>query len=195
MNTLKKKMITDYFNDEVDYPQGVFENPLPMNELWCYISSTFVNGFVNYGKPIGAWVGHRYNSPETTVKAHVCDAGKTNWHDIEVSKKELINLLNSGTKTMYHFKLHSFEDDIFLLLKSEYQDDVYLYIWYDCDVSDCCIGKFQTSDSEEDIKQSVVNWLMKESQDKQGLFEENYDNGIQMYDELYPSILKGWLKF
>ena len=89
MNTLKKKVITDYFEDEIEYPRNVFENPIPMNVLWSYISSTFVNGFVNYGTPIGFWVGHRYNSPECIVKAHVCDAGKTNWHDIEVTKKWL----------------------------------------------------------------------------------------------------------
>ena len=189
------KKILDYFTEEVEYPSSIFENPIPMGVYWEMISTTFLNGFVNYGKPIGCWVTHRYTSKEQMIDAHVTDSGQKNWHKWHGKKSELIELLNSGKKRVYHFNLRSFEDDVLLLLKSEHEDDVYLFMWFDIDTSDCSIGKFRTTDTKDDVIQSVRNFLDHETKNKLGVFEDGIDNGVQMYDEMNLAILGGWIKF
>jgi len=56
----KKKTIWDYFEDQIEYPRDVVSNPLPYGEVWTYISSTFLNGFINYVKPIKIFLIDRY---------------------------------------------------------------------------------------------------------------------------------------
>ena len=88
------KTIMDYFDDEVEYPNDVALNPLPMNTFWSYISSTFLNGFINYVEPLKVYVLDRYEDDKTD---------------------EVLNL-----PKQYHTELSQFGDDIILLECSFY---------------------------------------------------------------------------
>jgi len=83
------KTIMSYFDETVEYPQDIALNPVPMNTLWCYVSSTFLNGFINHVTPLKVFVLDRY----------------------EPDKTEKIKKL----KRQIHTKLSQFGDDIIIL--------------------------------------------------------------------------------
>ena len=200
----KKKTIWDYFDDNIDYPNEVAHNPLPYGTVWCYISSTFLNGIINYVKPISCFVLDRYTADDENVGDRnftLCNKGEFGkWHKWEGTKKELIKAITTGEKEMYHTNMNCFGDDIALLAEIETNEEDgkgrYMFFWFDCDVSDCCIGKFETTDTKEEVIQSMRNWLDESKEENEGkIVEEGYDNGIVNYTELPISFLKGWLKF
>lgn len=183
---VKNKTIQDYFNNSIDYPTEVAHNPVPYGTIQCYISSTFLNGMINYVKPISCFVLDRYTADDENIG--------------DVTKKELINAIISGEKEMYYTNMNCFNDDIVLLaeIETNEEDDKgrYMFFWFDCDVSDCCIGKFETTDTKEEVVQSIRNWLDVCKEEYKGkIFEEGCDNGILNYSELPISFLNGWLKF
>lgn len=167
------KTIMDYFDDEVEYPNDVALNPLPMNTFWSYISSTFLNGFINYVEPLKVYVLDRYEDDKTD---------------------EVLNL-----SKQYHTELSQFGDDIILLGKIENNDDdlnKFMFFWFDMDVSDCCIGRFETTDNNETVCEALLNWLEEKKLENKGeIFNEDHDNGILGFHELPKSFINGWLSF
>jgi hypothetical protein len=168
-----KKTIMDYFNDEVEYPNDVALNPLPMNTFWSYISSTFLDGFINYVEPLKIYVLDRYADDKTDA---------------------VLNL-----SKQCHTKLSQFGDDIILLGKIENNEDSlnkFMLFWFDMDVSDCCIGRFETTDNNETVFEALVNWLEeKKAENKGKVFHESYDNGVLGFHELPKSFIEGWVSF
>lgn len=198
----KKKTIWDYFDDNVDYPNEVAHNPLPYGTVWCYISSTFLNAFINYVKPIKVYQLDRYECEDGTCEVDYRDKGDygANWKKFTGTKAELRKLVLDEKIQFTHTKLHLFSDDIALLAEIENNEEDskgrYMFFWFDCDVSDCCIGKFETTDTKEEVIQAMVNWLEEAKEENKGkIVEPNYDNGIVNYTELPISFLEGWLKF
>ena len=162
------KTIMSYFDETVEYPQDIALNPIPMNTLWCYVSSTFLNGFINHVTPLKVFVLDRY----------------------EPDKTEKIKKL----KRQIHTKLSQFGDDIIIL--SEIGENTYMFFWFDMDVSDCYIGRFETTDSKDEVIDSLTNWLNKQKEENEGEeFYEGIDNGIWDYHELPLSFLEGWISF
>lgn len=163
----KNKTIWDYFEDNIEYPSEVVHNPLPYGTVWSYISSTFLNGFVNYVKPISCFVLDRYTADDEEIgdrNLTVCNKGEFGkWHKWNGTKRELITAICSGDKEMCHTDMSCFGDDITIL--AEVETDIedgkgrYMFFWFDNDVSDCSIGKFKTDDSKEQVVQSMKNWL------------------------------------
>lgn len=170
---MSKNTIIDYFDCEVEYPSDIALNPLPMNTLWSYVPSCFLNGFVNHVEPLIVYVLDRYQD------------NKTN---------EILTL-----KESYHTKLRQFDDDIILLGKIEHSRDSlnrFMFFWFDMDSSDCCIGRFETVDSNEVVLDSLKNWLKGEVIKNEGrVFIEDCDNGILGFHELPKSFINGWLSF
>lgn len=198
----KKKNIWDYFDDNIDYPNEVAHNPLPYGTVWCYISSTFLNGFINYVKPIKVYQLDRYECEDEPKEVDYRDKGDygANWKKFTGTKSELRKLVLDEKIQFAHTKLHLFGDDIALLAEIENNEEDgkgrYMFFWFDCDVSDCCIGKFETTDTKEEVIQSMVNWLEETKEENKGkIVEPNYDNGIVNYTELPISFLEGWLNF
>jgi hypothetical protein len=176
--------IFDYFENFEEYPTNVVDNPIPYGTLYSYISSTFLNGFINYTEPIKCYLIDRYTPDDEIITVP----------NIKGPKKELKEKVLSGEIDCFHTDLDCFEDDIIIL--SKIQNNKYRFFWFDMDVSDCSVGKFETTDSQEDVIQSVVNWLDDcKSKNKGRIVENNLDNGIINYTELPLSFLKGWIKF
>lgn len=189
MENTKIKTIWDYFEDNIDYPNNIMENPIPYNICWSYVSSTFLNGFINYVEPIKVFVIDRYSSNKEEV---TCEQFKG-------TKRELKDKIISGDIKPFHTDLGCFNDDIMILAEFEHEKDElnhFIYFWFDCDVSDCVIGKFKTEDTKEQVIQSLVNFLeQRKEENKDFEIEEHMDNGILNYTELPLSFLNGWLKF
>jgi hypothetical protein len=108
----------------------------------------------------------------------------------EPDKTEKIKKLKRQT----HTKLSQFGDDIIIL--SEIGENTYMFFWFDMDVSDCYIGRFETTDSKDKVIDSLTNWLNKQKEENEGKeFYEGIDNGIWGYHELPLSFLEGWISF
>lgn len=187
------KSIFDYFDDSIEYPNKVAHETLPYGTIWWYISYTFLNGIINYTKPISCFVLDRYRTLEEDLSDRnitVCNKGSFgNWHKWEGTKKELIDAIVSGEKEMHHTNLSCFLDDIIILseIETNIQDDKkrYMFFWFDIDVSDCCIGKFETTDSKEEVIQTVKNMLN----------EKKREEYIMEYHKLPITFIKGWASF
>ena len=189
------KTILDYFDDSEDYPKEVAHDPLPYGIVWNYISNTFLNGFINYVKPIKVYQLDRYTGEDESLDVDYLQirAGIGGEFSIKSNLRKLV--INNEIQFM-HTKLNVFGDDIIILAKIEGNENGYMFFQFDCDVSDCSIGKFETTDSVEDVVQSVVNWLEAvKQQNKNAIFQEGHDNGILNYTELPLSFLQGWISF
>lgn len=167
------KTIMDYFDDEVEYPNYASLNILPMNTLWSYTSSIFLHAFIHDVEPLKVYVLDRYEDDKTDA---------------------ILNLQNQ-----YHTKLSQFGDDIILLGKIENNSDdlnKFMFFWFDMDVSDCCIGRFETTDNNETVCEALLNWLEEKKLENKGeIFTEDHDNGILGFHELPTSFINGLAYF
>jgi hypothetical protein len=202
-NMEKKKTIWDYFEDNYEYPKEIAHNPIPYGVVWTYVSSTFLNGFINYVKPIKCYLADRYTSDDENISDRNIDYqnnGERDWFKFNGTKKELKEKIVSGKFEMYHTKLDCFGDDILILSEIETEENEtinrYMFFWYDMDCSDCSIGKFETTDTKEQVIESMVNFLEKcKYENKDSVIKDGLDNGIINYTELPLSFLRGWVSF
>lgn len=165
--------IYDYFDDIIDYPQDLAENILPYGTMYQYVSHTFLNGLINYVKPISIFVLDRYLNEDFVANTWDDDDKE----DFE-TKKNVIKKITNNKYDEFHTKLDIFNDDVILL--AEISENKYMYFYFDMDVSDCSIGRFETTDEVEVIIESIVKWL---------------ENKKITYTKLPTSFLNGWLSF
>lgn len=160
--------IKDYFDDEVEYPKDIAENPLPLGTLYSYVSSTFLNGFINYVSVIDAFVLHRYTELGKDMTEHLEGktyqepAGSNKWTKFPtaITKGEVIDLM-SQPRRLSGTDLNIFDDDVILLARTKTDTNVFYFFWFDCDVSDCMIGRFRTEDSQEIVIDKFRNFVRK----------------------------------
>ena len=157
--TNKKNTGKDFFElfaDSEDYPENIAERGVPQNTSFQYVSSTFVNGYVNYINVKYAIMIERYT--EFNIKN--------------------IRRFISWLKDQFHTKYGNFLtltagdnilDDIILFGETE---NSYWYIWSDRDCSDCCIGS---------IDKTVVTDL---SEFRDTFIDFALGNGYHKYVEL-----------
>ena len=161
---MSSEFFNRYFKTENQYPSDVAVNPIPWNEDWNYISSTFLNGFINYVYEghLSSWVIHRYTQPNDTVsfishKPYNEDLMGVFFGEKKITKKTLYErLISDGNfKYIYHTDISVFEDDVFLLCSLGTVDgkNAFIYFLFDCDVSDCRIGRFKTHDPVDEVKE------------------------------------------
>lgn len=116
-----------YFEREIEYPHPAVE-PLRPGVMFAYISSTFLNGWINYvGDVRRAYLVTRYRKHEENV------AALAEWHK----------------EPPFHSDLGDLDDDVHLIAKDE--GGKWWYFWYDRDCSGCCIGILDTDASDEDV--------------------------------------------
>ena len=165
----------DYFTEEIEYPKMVGYEIMPWGHYWEYISSTFLNGFINYVDIKFAFLVDRYT----------IDDGYNDHEDVELKKQALIDFLR---KKDVHTHLSEFQDDIIVL--GEVEKNSYMFFWFDCDVSDCCIARFKTSDQLFKIKENLRAFVK----------EIYYEHTLDKQDEYDPTELPsecftGWISF
>lgn len=177
------------------FTTGIIEYPDPTYTLlelglWhTYLSSTFLNGWINYTKPLAARLVTRYQG--------------------HAANREAAEKMNAG-EFGFHTDLGKLGDDVFLLCYSEIDPrkhvvpkDVvlrtYWLFWFDCDVSDCCIGRFQTETEEDQLVMEFEAWAEEMSQEYSRRYSgnedctENRDGKPSLMIE--TSMIKGWISF
>ena len=117
-------MIKETFMDKLDhyeYPNSkLLVQGIQPNTWFEYISSTYLNGLINYVNPVHIVLMERYTM-----------------HN-EDKIKERISELEKAC----HTKLGIFDDDIIILATVKDVENEYYIFWFDGDVSDCCLGRY-----------------------------------------------------
>lgn len=117
-----------YFRDRVEYPDVTAVMMAP-GIRQDYVSNTFLDGWINYVTPVSVWLMTRYRKHEENVAA----------------------LAEWAAAPKYHTKLGDFGDDVLVLARegagTRQNDGTWWLFHYDCDVSDCSIGRFDTYDA------------------------------------------------
>ncbi len=139
-----------------------------------YVSSTFLEGFVNYTKVVEARLLDRY-----------CSAAK--------NTDKLATFMSSldlpfGERRCHTSLTTCFRDDVLLLCKST-EDDLahgydlsptWWFYWFDRDCSDCSIACFRTSDTDSQV---IKN------------FQELFDSIEYKSRPIPPEGFVGWITF
>lgn len=177
-----KSFIDKYFSSYEEYPDPA-ESMLEIGLYHEYVSSTFLNGWINYVDIIAARLITRYN--EKGYQGNVDD----------------LNHFNDDSTDTYHTKLGNFfNDDVFILAKnrpSRWYDNVkpvYWFFWFDRDVSDCCIGRFHAKGSSEDeVIKDFIEYANYSSRD----LSVGYAASKEPVDSLEINVkkLRGWISF
>ena len=170
-----------YFEDEVDYPKNVAVDILPLGTLWCYISSDFLNGFINYVKPVKGYLINHYQTldepldkGEGRVSIQNQDpetSGSQRWITAYAKTKLEKYQLLTKEENACHPKFHEFRDDVLLLAKAE---NIWFFFWFDMDCSDCFIGRFKTNEPDETVIKKFTEYC----------HERNTDFALKSKDEM-----------
>jgi hypothetical protein len=148
----------DYFEYCQFYPSDPLDDLLPPGEIWEYISSTFLNGFINYVKIEDAYVINRYSS----------------WVEVQENYTRWLE------EDPYHTRLNVFDDDVIVLAQTE---KYYWFFYFDHDVSDCCIGRFEKEDHKEvEVKNLFFEYVKSVSKEERFL-------------KIPTTKIKGWVSF
>jgi len=158
-----------FFDSESDYDTGDFSIGIVReNHLYRYVSSTLLEGFINYVDIIGAVLLERYD--------HIYP------EDIKEAKKD------------FHTKIHKFENDVLILARSPYDKEIVWFFWFDCDVSDCQIGRFTTKSTDERLMSMLKDYAESLIQGKPEEREEDWDF-ITGWVELSKTDFSGWISW
>ena len=133
-----------YFTKRVEFPELSGEL-LPVNTLWEYISSSFLDGIINHYNIIGWFVldNDLYDGIDPVFE---------DMHDLTYAEKlERIDSVRLNGFDNPRLMIREFEDNLIFVGKSNVSDCEYCYFYYDTDISDCCVGRFVTDDSHDEI--------------------------------------------
>lgn len=176
----------DFFTNVIEYPlghRGFPDEILPFGIDYSYVPSSFINGFINCGDLIGAFMCNRYHAmSDSFSEAEVI--GDFTYR----SKAELFVKLRAGSIPLGGISVSAFKDDVLLLkrLTSPSGKTSYIYFWCDCDVSDCSIGRFQA-----DLPEAEVVRLFHEHVHQLARHGGHLDDPIS----LDLTWFRGWLSF
>ena len=186
-----------YFPDSEDYPDIFGGEILPEGNLWCYVSSSFLNGLVNYVTPVKSYVINRYRDwnderDGDILELHCCPEDE--WiHKEFKTKEEIYQFVLKNPKTVVHTKIDIFDDDVLLLGRVKSDPNKYVFFWFDRDVSDCCIGMFKTQDSEAEVVEEFRKYVMEQSAVMQQIYLNKIDGCSA--SELPVEFFNGWISF
>lgn len=192
--TTKALTITDLFNECIEYPRIMeLDEILKPGDLYNYVSSTFLNGFINScGTIVSALLIHRYVAWDAKCSADFSYQDPPNsrkWvhagADESMTKREVFDLVTQPGR-LFHTDLSVFRDDVLVLSRTG-RDNEYMFFWFDCDVSDCCIGRFRS-----DLPQEQIIEAMAEA----GRIASSRQLGEPVDPTPIPlHALQGWIKF
>lgn len=138
------------YTDSYEYPREQIEEfgGIPQNTEYTYVSSTFLNGLVNYGKNHRSFLVARYGLDSTQVD----EAGTEESYFVHLDAKygsDNESLIAQVRQDYQAFADKSFGDDVHHTTYN--QDDwivmyetseSYVFMWYDRDCSDCSIERY-----------------------------------------------------
>jgi hypothetical protein len=172
------------FEDKVEFMTDDLVSNFRSGTIYFYVGSTFLNGYINYIKPIKIYLLERYRTQGKTYEEKI-------WFPFI-------------TDPPYHTNLNDLHDDILILGETE---NHYYFFWYDCDCSDCAIGRQKKN---EIIKEEAVKWFDNYTEslveprfvEYRNQHREQFDTsddecaeGITGYREIPTKCLRGRVKF
>lgn len=167
-------MLNNYFEEIIEYPNNnSLLTGLKRGHLYYYVSSSYLDGLINYTKPVFAILLDRYKVKGEEVYeegSHIIDDGvisisakiESVWGKLTGDKEYVLHEAVKEKYTFIHTKFSEFQDDVILISKTE-QDNEYVVFWYDMDCSDCAIGMFYTEDDFEIIKKNLISSISYKS--------------------------------
>jgi hypothetical protein len=163
----------DFFTEEIEYPTDVALNPLPIGTHYSYISSTFLDGFINYVTIIKAFVLGRYYRWDEEINHTISimnPPGSNLWIKRKcITKDDLYRELTKEKATLHANLDSAFQDDVIILAKAgdiEDEGTCYIFFWYDRDCSDSCIGRFVTKVHESEVVKSFAEYVESELKER-----------------------------
>lgn len=139
-----------YFDNQVEYPNVLDGEILPVGTLYSYVSSTFVSGFLPYMCAGGsdatvkrAYLITRYGDDPDRIQ------GPTN--------EKAAAAFNAGEH--FHVDLRKLFSDDVLILSQQESTGIWWFVWCDRDVSDCCIGRFESDDPSAAVIEMFDKWV------------------------------------
>lgn len=166
---MNQPFVDRYFSAGEDYPNVTGSDILPYGHLWSYISSTFLNGFINYVDVLKAFMVTRYEP-----------------YDKNLAEAEVFN-----SKKAPHTNLWSqLSDDCIILAAAKNNSQEYWFFWSDRDVSDCMIGRFVTINMRADVIVHFSDYVKFRNEE----IAHSYPvKGKTKPIELNPEMFTGWI--
>lgn len=170
----------EYLPGAEDYPNkaSLMLRGHALGMFYGYVGTTWLDAMVNDCTPLlAAFVVERYR---------VLDPGML----AQVAKQQ-----------GFHSKLGAFNDDVLLLGQCLDEEDgapVYVVLWFDCDVSDSCIGFFKTDDPKEKVVAVFEAWVRERAAGWKGDTVDGADGKGIASGQVWPiplESLKGWLSW
>lgn len=159
------ELFENIIDEECPIQKHLFDG-IQINRGFVYVSATYCNGFVNYIHDPHLVLLNRYRDEDEFVS---------------LSQQ----FVNQSDHDWRHTNLADYPDDILIFgTNDQFYPDSYVLIWFDRDVSDCCIWRFDINDFKN-ISHFIS--LMKEWLDSLGHSIKGYG-----FIDRKP---KGWIKF
>jgi len=118
------------FPEIVEYNTEDLVSNFRSGVLYSYIGSSFLEGYINHIKPIKAYLLERYRTQGPKFEEK--------WNNMEFK---------------FHTKLSDLDDDVLILGETGKH---YYFFWFDCDVSDCSIGR---QGKLNILKEDMIKWF------------------------------------
>lgn len=157
-----------YFYDTIDYPSArAITDPIPLGVHYCYVATSYLDGFINYGEFVKAFVVGRYHdwfedlNGVTPISINVSKQGYEWVKKSYKNKDEAFNLVTRLDAIIHPVLSQHFQDDVVILKKAtdETGKVQWIYFWFDMDSSDSAIGRFETQDSDEIVIESFSKYV------------------------------------
>jgi hypothetical protein len=149
----QKDFIKRAFHWEQAPPNNKINNILPFGELWAYISSDLLNGFINYVKVEKAFVINRHHGLTEELPKPISIL-----RHVFRTKVEIFDAVTKPN-AVHHAKLDSwFQDDVLILAKDKDDEDgvIFIFFWFDRFPGDSCIGRFKLSETDFKTKEAMI---------------------------------------
>jgi hypothetical protein len=129
-----------------------------------YVAESFLSAWTPYLTPVVAFLISRYEPDPFKLAANVANMGQ------------------------HHTRLGELGDDVALLCRpARHPRDEWWYLWFDCDSSDCALGRFSTDDSPSIVEARFRAYMSNVS--VTGIYGEG---GNGMLYEIPVAKIKGW---
>lgn len=153
-----------YFDSTIEYPGASILDGMRQGVLYKYVNSWFAHGALCIvGNRVKAWLLERYDAFDADRYA-------------EVDRKTAENPCR-------WIEWDEFRDDIVLLARGDEPGQWYLF-WFDRDVSDCRLGRFETTDTIDVIAANIEQWIEAQTDRTQTGVVRTDDSGCHGWESL-----------
>lgn len=174
--------IFDYV-DTIEYPsEDLLVDGIKDGNSFDYVSTTYLNGFINYVNLIDAYMIRRYKELTKNLLKANRSVDELTW---EGSCELVDNELEDASHI--HFKhTTSKYDDMLILAK---QAGSYWVFWVDCDSSDCCLARMpeSTFNSVDEAREALKIAALQ--------FSEPGNTEEEKIKQIPTRFFNGWITF